>query len=64
MEGIDDRFVWNKSLLSNFRCSDMDRFQLPLILGCKHNFLANYIDISPTNYISAYYSCFGKSSSN
>uniref|UniRef100_A0A1A9ZB97 Phosphatidylinositol-3-phosphatase SAC1 n=1 Tax=Glossina pallidipes TaxID=7398 RepID=A0A1A9ZB97_GLOPL len=33
MEGIDDRFVWNKTLLSNFRCSDMDRFQLPLILG-------------------------------
>lgn len=35
IERADSRFVWNGALLNNFKCKEMQQFQLPLILGCK-----------------------------
>ncbi|XP_037934666.1 phosphatidylinositol-3-phosphatase SAC1-like [Teleopsis dalmanni] len=33
LERADQRFIWNAYLLKNFNCSEMRKFQLPLLLG-------------------------------
>ena len=37
LERADARFVWNGELLRNFNGTEMRKFQLPLIMGCKFN---------------------------
>lgn len=44
-ERADHRFVWNRYLLQSFQKSDLKKYCLPLVLGCKffYSFLWKYL---------------------